>query len=230
MLDLQRAYIRNFPEVKAYFVQMKPDLETSVQIDDDFIYIKGKETYIPGILDKTITALEVLQSLEWTHLVRTNISTIINIPVLRQLFQTDESGRCVYASSAMPPVQGYNIACGITDPKLFPIRYASGTNIILSRMLCHLLLCNSKSLRRDIIDDVSIAELIDRMSKIHKVEYRCFEGKIIHIDKCSIKHLNDKITNQYLAYRHRQAGDNRQLDVDNMKHTIKLLTERSINS
>ena len=43
------------------------------------IYIKGEETFIPGILEKTLLAIKISsKNFTYDYIVRTNISTLVN--------------------------------------------------------------------------------------------------------------------------------------------------------
>ena len=53
-------------------------------LDGDMLLIKGVETFIPGILDKTVKAFKFFENKyeEYDYITRTNISKIVNFDLL----------------------------------------------------------------------------------------------------------------------------------------------------
>jgi len=76
-------YMHLFPEVKSFFLYADNTIENDLFIDEHSITYKCEESYIPGILFKTIAAKKFCQrSLTYDYMVRTNLSSVIHIPRL----------------------------------------------------------------------------------------------------------------------------------------------------
>lgn len=85
MVNIHRAYINNFEDVSTYFIQMKELQKENIEINDDFIYVNGKEDLL-NIMHKTIESIDYLINVlgcKYDYILRTNISTIVNIPKLK---------------------------------------------------------------------------------------------------------------------------------------------------
>ena len=57
MKDILTTYLSKLTTVQFYFITLRPQKE-EVVIEDHVMYINGTETYRPGILDKTIRAIQ----------------------------------------------------------------------------------------------------------------------------------------------------------------------------
>jgi hypothetical protein len=127
------------------------DLDKSVRTTDNIgicedsrtIFVKQDETFIPGILNKTVVALEYfLGRHEYTHVWRTNLSSVLDFDGLRLFLLSDDGRRCSYA--------GF---CGDG--------FASGAGFLMIREAALYLVANhSRVLSWDTIDDVSIGRLL----------------------------------------------------------------------
>ena len=76
-----RDELRNYliiKKIKYYFYCFDNKIESDYIFDDDILRIKGDESYLPGILDKTIKAITITSNIDYKYLVRSNISTIID--------------------------------------------------------------------------------------------------------------------------------------------------------
>jgi hypothetical protein len=70
-------------EIKYFFVENKENLDQDVIEDNNYLYIKGIESYVPGIYQKTINAMEyVTNKYSFDYLIRTNLSTFWHLPNL----------------------------------------------------------------------------------------------------------------------------------------------------
>jgi hypothetical protein len=76
-------YMNKFPEVKSFFLYADENIENDLYIDEYSITYKDKESYIPGILFKTLAAKKFCQKyLSYNHILRTNLSSLVHIPRL----------------------------------------------------------------------------------------------------------------------------------------------------
>jgi hypothetical protein len=151
------------------------DASSSVGIDDASrtIFIKQDETYIPGILNKTIVAINYFMNKypEYTHIWRTNLSSVIDFDGMLQFIQSDIGRRCSYA--------GFK---GIND-----FTFASGAGFLMIREAALYLVKNhSLVLSWDLIDDVAIGRLL------------CPIFGLTHIERLWIKIVDEPIRDAIL--------------------------------
>jgi len=132
--------------------------------DSHTFFVKQDETYIPGILNKTIVALNYFLSRhEYTHVWRTNLSSVLDFDGLRLFLSSDVGRRCSYA--------GF---CGDG--------FASGAGFLMIREAALYLVKNRDLvLSWDIIDDVAIGRLL------------CPIFGLTHIDRLWVKSVDDPI-------------------------------------
>ena len=60
---LLKTYYSQCSTVTTYFYTFSPNINSDFEIREDILYIRGTETFIPGILDKTIKALQYFSSI-----------------------------------------------------------------------------------------------------------------------------------------------------------------------
>jgi hypothetical protein len=74
--------------VQYYFTTFRENQSNPIEVEGDCIYVKGKESYL-GILKKTIDAFDYLFHFigDFDYVIRTNISTIVNIPNTSVIFK-----------------------------------------------------------------------------------------------------------------------------------------------
>lgn len=172
-------------DIDIWFVKAKPErlwvgdiandgpLSDTVEFDRDAmtIYVKGDETYIPGILNKTVEAIRAI-GLEYDFVWRTNLSSVLDFDGLLRYCrgQTSQNLRCVFYA-------GYTGLADVATNKDIDsnIRFASGSGFLLSREAVQYLIDNEGMLRRDLIDDVAIGALLEP------------RFGIVHLDRCRIK-------------------------------------------
>jgi len=154
-----------------FFYCFRPDMTAPYLIEDNMLYLKGAETYLPGILEKTILAIETCLSLfaDFDYIVRTNISTVCNIFLLHRSLKNNTFD---YGGSKMLTLSWIDPMSGITNDRLHGLNYISGTGIILSRKACNLLCAKQNELDKSVIDDVSIGLFFQRKG----IPITCFEN------------------------------------------------------
>lgn len=73
-----------------YFLYNDPNIEKEYVISGNDISFQEKETFIPGIFNKTIRALNVCNYNNYDYIIRTNMSTFFYIPGLLLFLQNTE--------------------------------------------------------------------------------------------------------------------------------------------
>jgi hypothetical protein len=161
---------KNNHNIIQYFCTFNEKIDSPIKLVDNVIYIKGSETYLPGILDKTIKAIQYCVytlGIKFDYLIRSNISTVIdfkNIPY-SELVSDD----IVYTTSYIVTLHAIDPPCGIYDDSLFGTPYASGTNIILNTKGVYYLLNNIDKINMTIIDDLAIGLVMKEVTTVYKL-------------------------------------------------------------
>jgi hypothetical protein len=174
MKDELETYLKQFENnVVFYFIAYRETQQNDIMIENNCIYIKGKEGFVPQVLDKTIIALEYCikyLNINFDFFVRSNISSIINF----NLFPINEldivnvySGASILKLESLDPFYGINSK---NFHKLKGLSYVSGTSIIMSRDVVEYLIKHQDKLDRTLIDDVSIGFLLSTQYKIVELE------------------------------------------------------------
>jgi len=165
MLEIQKKYIHSHVNIQVFFITFKYNQTNYVEIKDNFIYIHGEESLF-CILEKTIIALDVLinvYNLYYDFIIRTNISTLINLNNLYNFLESiPKTNIYIGGYKLTTNVDNY---CGLTPYRLnlyscFNMEYISGTSIIMSYDIVKYMLNNKDLFKYEIIDDVAIGIFI----------------------------------------------------------------------
>src|SRR5204862_4752519 len=108
MYKLLSAYLKKIG-VDHYFYCFDPKIDEDFKIVDDIIYFKGEESFIPGILDKTLKVFEMFKNSDYNYIVRSNISAIINFKFLKNYLYynpMDYGGPYNYVGTFLDPKSG----------------------------------------------------------------------------------------------------------------------------
>lgn len=200
-------YYSKFTNVTTVYYQFDPSITEQYVYKNDTLLIRGKESYIPGILDKTVLALKYFKHNlnEYDYVVRSNISTIIRFDLLSEELNKNPvdygSGLCIEDNG---------------------IKFCSGTSIIMSRQTVKELLERTHLLDRT-IDDVSIGVLIQTHLPHIIMQYVLPDG-FVHVD------IQDNILNwlnehpNIVYYRNRT--DDRNMDARRVEVITNYLSDR----
>lgn len=163
--------------------------------------IRGKETYVPGILVKTLQAIQFVLGMfpNLTYIVRSNVSSVIDLPKLVSELN-DLPQRIDYGGFMINELQWIDPAGGVVDQTWWGTRYASGTCIILSKRLAEQMVQERDKFRMELVDDLSIGVW---------VREHCLKTSIWSSDR------------RDWMYRNRQS--NRQQDLENMHRLVERL-------
>jgi len=177
--------------------------------------IKGKETYVPGILEKTVKAMEYVENDEYDYLVRSNISTIVDFKLLDEELKKKPME---YGGGLINNLQRLDVNAGIKDKTHFGLNYVSGTAIIMSKNTLKEMIKQKDKIDYKIVDDVSIG-LLMRFLKKEPVLVKDGAFLIVHdvngdAEKI-VKMISEK---QYIFYRNR--NNDRKTDVKQMRIVI----------
>ena len=223
IIELQKEYMKSYKSsnnnITFYFYCYKEDLQEECMIEDDMIYIKGTETYVPGILEKTIKVFEITKNMEYDFLLRSNISTVIDYSKLNDILYKIPDD-VIYAGGSCRLLTCIDPDYGIH--KIYNIPFILGTSIILKREGVHKLINNKNVLSETIIDDVAIG-----------LFFKHFGDKPYGFDSYYRYNLSC-MTNDVIFYRNRISYENYKVDksveIANMTNIIKQIMERESNN
>jgi hypothetical protein len=135
-----------------------PLIKDSWILDGDILRIRGNETYVPGILNKTIEAFRITADWDYDMLIRTNISTIV-----------DFSGIVGYCSGPSFQFGGPTSLLrwvepkdGVFDGRFNGMPFVRGWCMIFTRATIILMINDSHFIDTSVIDDVSISDFLVR--------------------------------------------------------------------
>lgn len=215
-------YARFHDKCKTVYYYRDPDVTEPILEDGVFLRLPGKETYTPGILDKTLQAFEYFFHAEdYDYVIRSNVSSVVNLPHLLNLI-SNQKGEFFYGGTHV--MESDNIS----GKKLAtPLQFAQGTCIVLHRDAIALLLKHQERLNREIEDDPSIALFLRdyagtdkekkiRVSPIRKISSSYFYPAQIGAQYASFStHYNvDNID----VFRNHHVDSDREQD---LKHVLK---------
>ena len=222
MMNLQKKYIHKFNEVDSYFVQMRESQLSEIEIENDIIFVKGKETYM-NILYKTIKSIEYLfKKEEYDFVIRTNISTIINIPkLINYLTYLNPKEHLYTGGSFFGNLQWIDKRGGITDKTFWGTKFMGGRSITFSAETIKDILNNINNLRYDIVDDVSFGIYIN---KYLPIALQNGEKKLSKTYHTKIEN-KEQLINSYMNYEfyRNMHGSDRNNDLILMDLLINLL-------
>jgi len=220
-------YYKKFPFVTTYYYCFKSDLDKDFDLKGDILYVKGDESFIPGILKKTISAFEYFKDeiAKYKYIVRSNISTIIRFDLLEK----DLRKNAVGYGCALCWNMEYNKRK--QDLPKNTIIFSSGTAIIFSQDVIMNIINNKDKIDMGKIDDASIGEFVQNempeveMQPVLKntTNYGFHFVPNLDEDKEKIKGLIKD--NKIIFFRNHNG--NRELDANQMRIIIEVLNEGS---
>jgi hypothetical protein len=179
------------------------------------MYINGNESFIPGILNKTISAIEYCnKNIDYDYIIRSNISTIIDFSKLNLNHD--------FMSCLPMELQWIDPKSGIHNNNLFGTKYASGTSIIMSKKSILYLLEHKHELITTVIDDVSIGDVLSK----YKYPEKIGNISINNEDENAICYRN-RIVNPP-TYTVLVPDNNRDEDIKRMKRIIQKIKNNHI--
>jgi hypothetical protein len=198
MKDIQESYWTKIG-LKHYFYCFCENIDSDT-IQGNMIYLKGTETILPGILDKTLRTFTFFNDSTYDYIVRTNISTIVNYNMLYAYLEQNsiDYGGFKAFTGVMGP---YNtdINLGI---KYYNLVYFEGSALILSKnAITTILSQRDKLIDENQMDDVSI-------------------GVALPYQRAFIDKISDKGVYEDGIICYRNKSNNRITDINNMQKIV----------
>lgn len=189
---------------KYFFIYLDESLTDDILVKENNIYVKGTESIIPGILKKTMIALNYINcTYDYDILVRTNLSSFYNLDNLYNLLDSNIFDVQTEAIGYRP----FNT-------------FLSGTSIILSKTIALRLYNEFNNYKDTIPDDVIISTLLQKLG----INFKSLPNT--HTNKMLID-INQPLPNDssnILFFR--VKSQNRTYDADIVfDHLAKMLTQ-----
>ena len=192
MKELSPKYYNLFNnQIKFFFIENRQLGNDQVIEDKNFLYINGSESFIPGIYQKSIKAIEYInQKYSYDYVIRTNLSTFWHMKNLFKLLDIKPKQRF----AAGYAFQGF----------------ISGTGIIMSRDVGNLVTSTPNS--NYIGDDLAISQTIQSHG-IHLYDITEYKwGFLIPANdnlpsNCRYLNINDNDFSDILNFRIKNGGD-----------------------
>jgi hypothetical protein len=144
-----RHYMNSDPEILTLFLRNDPICEEpTLDLSANTLTFKGAESYIPGILFKTLDGFNFcLQHFSFDHILRTNISSFFVFPLLKER-----------VLSTLP-----RIGCYAGPPLVISVPFASGAGFFISPDIANLLVSNRDKSPEHLPDDVAIGYFLNTL-------------------------------------------------------------------
>ena len=188
MYKLHKQYDKNSIYLTSSVLITEPNYNPETQI----LTVQGKESLVPGILEKTLLGIEYcLKNFEFDVLIRSNMSTVIDYVELEKQISTIDN-----------PYGGHIWAFNQKEQRF---NFVSGCCIVLNKDICNYLLDNKNDLVYQLPDDVAIGKLLEKKFPFtFSTPYA--QTTVISKNTCFYRFRND-----LSRYTHREA------DINNMK-------------
>jgi GR25 family glycosyltransferase involved in LPS biosynthesis len=152
--DIHRKFLND-----CIYVYHNPTLKSDYYYnkEEQLLEIKGEETNIPGILNKTVRAIKYcLEFCDFDILVRSHIKSVIDTDKLVENVNIANHDTMYYGGKKLLTNDG--------------IDYVDGSGIAISKTLCEQLVSHQDKLCKTIPDDIAIGKLFSEMSvKIYDI-------------------------------------------------------------
>jgi len=159
MLEQLRNNVYKKHNVQYYIVasRFSETNTNSIELDDDILFVNQKETYF-NILNKTLKAMEYIDNvlkLDYDFMIRTNVSTVINVPqLLKELAPLPKKNISIGGNKMQ--INWICAAYGINDNRYSGRWFVQGTSMIFSKDVCQDIVKNQHKIEKKIVDDISL--------------------------------------------------------------------------
>ena len=218
MKEMTERYYSTAQNVTTVYYQYSDSITTEYELSGNTLYIKGVETYTPGIVNKTLAAFKYFNYDEYDYIVRSNISTIINFSIL------------IPALESKP--LDYGSTCAFGNLEWYgDMVWGTGTSIIFSRKTMQYIVENITLFdaydKSRFLDDVCIGYFVrDHMPHVQHIQVLNLRWVPNFRDKPEeLKAFLDTYIPTCAAYRNHN-GD-RSIDIEQMKQILGAL-EKSV--
>lgn len=230
MYNITRKYYKTLSNIKTiYYCYSNDIINTDYKLIDDLLLIKGDETYVPGILEKTIKAFHYFASdiNDYDYIVRSDISTIIDFDLLN-IKLNNYSEKLIYAGGLIEKLNWFDYDGGIVNKKYFGINFAQGTCIIFTPNIVKYIINNKNIIDYSIVDDVSLAILLKNNINIEPFSICDYNEYYCIPDIKNNYTLLSSMINSYNIIVYRNKNNDRNIDVSQMDMIVNMLLNNKI--
>jgi hypothetical protein len=152
--EIIKKYMHSHPsEIKTLFIRLVPTQTEEYILEEDTLTMKGTESLVPGILEKTLKAMEyVCRHFAFDYVIRSNMSSLWDFQHLLALYDTLPRETCVSAIIGEHP-----------NTQFPSIRFPSGSGFIVSRDIVELCIGQKDMFVSSLPDDVAFGKFfVDR--------------------------------------------------------------------
>jgi hypothetical protein len=236
MLDIQQSLYQKYYQkyqatsnkkhsIQYHFVEYmefhSPDTNMLIMTGQHRLIFRGCDTVYPGCIEKTLKSLEYekvnIESGKYDYIIRTNISTIIDID---NLIKTLENIERPIDYGGVSTFNLYKVNYFVDD-EFANKQCVSGTCIIMSPKFVKLIFKHKNFVDINYCDDFLIGLFA----------YKCIKmGYDINMDLTTLEPYYKINAPEYISgnifYRNRQQDNNRAKDIINMQNIISSLTKK----
>lgn len=194
---LNKLYSNN-EDIDFFYIYNNINLENDFLIKNKDIYFKEKESYIPGIFNKTIKSFNLLNVDKYDWIIRTNMSTFFYIPEFKNIL-SDKDKNNVYCPIVKRSTRYNDI--------LFPVGFC----IIMSSQIVKKILLNFDSIQNEKInefktfpDDVIFGNIFNTL----QISMVSIQKNLIRSDEIYKILPNEAIIQKKCIFRNRDYLDN----------------------
>lgn len=213
MINKYWSYLIKYIKENNYSIKIYLIFGNNVKTDDlnlneyDKLILNTPESYMPGILIKTIESFNIINNLyDYKHIIRTNLSSFFIVENILKISENLNDNNIYAGVNGIQPAQN--------------IPFVSGSGFWLSRDIVNIILNNKNKLNINLVDDVSIGNILNNnnINKYILDRYNLVNGIEIS-DKKNL--IEDIIKKEH--YHIRINSNNKNLDIKYMKAFTELL-------
>lgn len=199
--------------IKTFFYWFDPNIDTTIKvISDDVVLVKGNETMIPGILQKTMSIMKwAVDNFDFDYLLRSSVSTLVDFDELVSFLVKNEVHYGGHLQLNVLIQAWVDPDIGIVDQTKIEVQYAQGTSITFSRKVAQILTKDITKIDYSLMDDVSFG-------------WKMRELQIPFVRLLQKSNLSE-IQSGVIFYRNKTKGE-REKDVNNIQRLSLLLNQR----
>jgi hypothetical protein len=166
-------------QIDYWFITLA-EMEDEYRLDEStrIFTISGKESMIPGILHKTLRAMEILMERRmengqpfYDYILRTTVATCVDIPRLYTYLTTLDTAQNYYIGN-LQTLAWIDVGCGIVDQTYWGTMYSGGGFTLYSKEIALEMMRGQKDDTRmihHVVDDLAIGYFIQSMGQVQYI-------------------------------------------------------------
>lgn len=196
--------------IETWYYRFNPDiLEPCFYKDTMMLELPGSETYIPGVLQKTLAAFRVGVAQGFQLLVRSNVSTVVNFHSLLQFYAQHKDNDMLYG--------GPHVMQSSENKELGQQTFVQGTCMLFAPKVVNLLLKHTKQLCQTAEDDYAIGAFLRKRNILPTQIGRQYA------DYSVFQNIND-----VSSFRNHAFNSDRKDNITNIRLEVNALFQRYV--